>query len=184
MVAKNSFSVYPRKFMFMKCQNFATFWIGCVGFWSYSSSGIFQVEVSRLSNMVVLSRFLWDSNHFLFLLPGVKGSCIFRIDFTLDLSWKQAKCIIRSALWNKNLYRKVMFYGLISHKFWEESDLDMFWTHVVIVLTRVGLMLTCVRLMFIRVDSCRTRFYLCRLLFICVGSCWLVLTCVGTRALE
>ena len=110
---EKSFFGLSAKVYIYEMPKFCDFWIGCVGFWSYSSSGIFQVEVSRLSNMVVLSRFLWNSNHFLFLLPAVNGSCIFRIDFTLDLSWKQAKCIIRSALWNKNLYRKVMFYGLI-----------------------------------------------------------------------
>ena len=52
---------------------------GLKGFWSYSSSGIFQVVISRLRNIVVLSYFLWSSNQFLFFLN--RSPCVLAMDF-------------------------------------------------------------------------------------------------------
>ena len=46
-----------------------------------------QVVVSRLRDIIVLSRFLWNSDQFCFL-PVVKDPCVSGIDITLELSWK------------------------------------------------------------------------------------------------
>ena len=54
----------------------------------------------------------------------------------------------------KYLYEKVMLHGLIALKFWEESYLGPVLDSCWFVLTRVGLVLTRVRLVLIRVDSC------------------------------
>ena len=33
----------------------------------------------------------------------------------------------------------MILHGLIGHKFWEESDLDLFWTRASLILTRARL---------------------------------------------
>ena len=98
-----------------------------------------------------------------------------------------------------------MFYGLIGHKFWEESDLDLFWIRVDscwltselcwfvsdscwlvwdscwLVLDLCWFVLTSVELVLTRVGLVLSR---TRLVLLRVDSCWLVLTCVGIRLLE
>ena len=89
-------------------------------------------------------------------LRGVKGSGVSKIDFILDLSWKKMEYIIPLCFLKTSTFiKKVMVHGLIGLKFWEESDLDLFWTRV--------------DLCWLVLDSC----------WLVLDSCWLVLTRVG-----
>ena len=81
---------------------------------------------------------------------------------------------------NECLYQKVIVHGVIGLRFWEEFDLDLFWTCVNscwLVSDSCWVVLDSCWFVMTRVDS---SWLMSGLYWLVLDSCWFVLTCVDS----